>query len=139
MEKAKRITLMFLDVVLLAVFIGLISKAFELKRAVFYAEFIVVLFLIAVAFVSLIAAFNAMRWGFILLSISFALTFLNMAVIYLFRGIDASVSVAAIASALGFLLSAISIGKREDYLTEAEEEGIEEIEVPPKKRPAKKN
>ncbi|HLC65359.1 MAG TPA: hypothetical protein VJI46_04520 [Candidatus Nanoarchaeia archaeon] len=134
MEKTKTISLIIVDVLLLFALVGLTTEVFKLKRFAFYGEFFLTLLFVALVFIGLVAAFNSMRWGSVLLSFSSILIIADLLLVYaLAKRPDIILVISLLAAALSLVLAALSIGKNEDYLTKAADGQIEEIEPVEKK------
>ncbi|MFC1768881.1 hypothetical protein ACFLZX_03895 [Nanoarchaeota archaeon] len=135
MEKTKTILLAGLDILLLISFFGLILKIFEYGGIVLYGEMLILLILLCLTFVGLYAALFYIRWGMILLSLGFLLILGDLLLLYLLnKSINPLYIFSVIITAIGFILSIANIGEREEYLTEVDEEGIEEIEPKEEKK-----
>lgn len=118
------ISFIVMDIILAIVFIGLILLIFELHRFFLIGEVIILAILVIISFVSLIAVFNGIKWGWAILSLSFAIILIDLLIIYFAtRTIGTTFFITMVLTAIGFILSVINIGEKK---IEELEETIEE-------------
>ncbi|MFH2028277.1 MAG: hypothetical protein ABIJ08_04025 [Nanoarchaeota archaeon] len=116
-----------LDLILLFVFIGMISIIFGLRRVAFMGELFILIILIFLAFISLIGIYNRYNWGYLLLSLVFAVILADLLFIYyLERCHNNGFIMTAVLTALGFIISIAGI-KRKKIVNDMDGEDREEI------------
>lgn len=114
------INFVLMDIILAIVFIGLILSIFELHRFFLIGEVIILAILLIISFISLVAILNGIRWGWGILSLSFAIILIDLLGIYFVtRVINTTFFITMVLSAIGFILAVISIGKKKTEEPEA--------------------
>lgn len=78
----QKIVSFFMHVALLIVLLGLIKMAFGLHRFAFMGEFLILLALLLMAVISVVGMHNSFSWSWKLLKAFFALSFLDMILVY---------------------------------------------------------
>jgi len=112
------------DIILLIVFLGLIKIIFDLNRFFFLGELALAIFLICIAFISLIGAFSNENWGWIGLSVVYAILLLNLLFIHARDHSSRLLLLTIFIAVIGFIIAVAKIKRSED-----EEEFFEEPEV----------
>ena len=104
----------FTTILLMMVFfVGLITYIFDLSGWVFYVEFILILGLIFLGFISLVLIFNRINFGYTVSAIISALALVNLVIFYFKRSFSTILFASLIASIATFVISVVSIGEKE--------------------------
>ncbi|MBS3098530.1 hypothetical protein J4209_07095 [Candidatus Woesearchaeota archaeon] len=115
------------DLILLAVFLGLILLTFDLGGVVFGLQFFLILFLLFASFISLLVVYNGVDWGWPSLSLIFAVILIDLLLVYsVNRLVNAVYFFTTIAAAVGFIIAVISVKDRRLEKLEEEMEPYEE-------------
>ena len=121
------INFLVMDIILATVFIGMLLLVFEFHRFFLAGELIILAALILIDAIALIAVFNGIRWGYAILSLSFAVLLIDLLVIYfLTRAIETTFFITMVISAIGFIVSVINIKEEKaEVMEEPMEKGKE--------------
>ena len=122
-----KLSLFVMDIILLIVFLGLITMIFNLHRTFFALELIFFLIIVFFAFISMIAAYNDARWGWIFLFYILGLIIVDMLFIYYIKGRPEFFFTVTIVALIGFLTSVMNIKKKEEFEVEAPEDVEAEV------------
>ncbi|MBW2983932.1 hypothetical protein KY361_02355 [Candidatus Woesearchaeota archaeon] len=117
--------------------LGLIKLVFRLHTFFFIGEFILLIFFMSIALLSLAAIYNGLNFGFKFLSLMFGLVLLNLLFMYSkTKPMDLAHLATIVSSSIGFVMAVVNLGeeKKEDVVEEFEEpkEVEEKIEEPEK-------
>ncbi|MBW2975373.1 hypothetical protein KY366_06660 [Candidatus Woesearchaeota archaeon] len=119
-----------IDLILLAVFLGLIKVIFRFSGLAFLLELFAVVVLLFIAFIALIPAYSGSKGGWGFLSVVFFLILLDLLVVYVRTSMmDRFYLLALLFAAFGFVISVAKIKKEDDYSYEepVQEEKQEEV------------
>src|SRR3989338_7460457 len=106
---------LFMNIVLLIVFVGFIKLIFDLHRFLFVAEFLFLGVLMLMALVSIVSIYNNIRFGWALMALMLGLILMNLLFIYLLKSPKSSILLpAAVAGLLGLVISLVKIRKPEE-------------------------
>lgn len=126
-----------LDFILLIVALGMINIVFDLHRYFFILHLLFIVGLGFLAVIGMAAAYNELRWGFIILAAVFGLVIIDLLFVYYMTVRPAYFLTILVLSAFGLLISAVKIKKEEDEFGEDFDEDIPEESVKTEFKPGK--
>ena len=101
---------LFMNIVLLIVFVGFIKLVFDLHRFLFIAEFLFLGVLMLMALVSIVSIYNNIRFGWALMALLLGLVLVNLLFIYLLKSPKSGILLPAAAVGLiGLVISLVNI------------------------------
>ena len=101
---------LFMNIVLLIVFVGFIKLIFDLHRFLFIAEFLFLGILMLMALVSIVSIYNNIRFGWALMALLLGLVLVNLLFIYLLKSPKSGILLPAAAVGLiGLVISLVNI------------------------------
>src|SRR3989338_5150321 len=101
---------LFMNIVLLIVFVGFIKLVFDLHRFLFIAEFLFLGVLMLMALVSIVSIYNNIRFGWALMALLLGLVLVNLLFIYLLKSPKSGILLPATAVGLiGLVISLVNI------------------------------
>ena len=101
---------LFMNIVLLIVFVGFIKLIFDLHRFLFIAEFLFLGVLMLMALVSIVSIYNNIRFGWALMALLLGLVLVNLLFIYLLKSPKSGILLPAAAVGLiGLVISLVNI------------------------------
>ena len=106
---------LFMNIVLLIVFVGFIKLVFDLHRFLFIAEFLFLGVLMLMALVSIVSIYNNIRFGWALMALLLGLVLVNLLFIYLLKSPKSGILLPAAAVGLiGLVISLVNIKGHEE-------------------------
>ena len=106
---------LFMNIVLLIVFVGFIKLIFDLHRFLFIAEFLFLGVLMLMALVSIVSIYNNIRFGWALMALLLGLVLVNLLFIYLLKSPKSGILLPAAAVGLiGLVISLVNIKGHEE-------------------------
>ena len=105
-----KLSFLFMNIVLLIVFVGFIKLIFDLHRFLFIAEFLFLGVLMLMALVSIVSIYNNIRFGWALMALLLGLVLVNLLFIYLLKSPKSGILLPAAAVGLiGLVISLVNI------------------------------
>lgn len=124
-----KLSFFVVDIILLIVFLGLVKTIFSLGGLAFLMELLFVSVLIIIAFIALIPSYSGSRGGWGFLSAVFLLILADLLIIYAFTQRAGTIFLGTLFfTALGFLISAMKIKRKEHHYHAEPEQKAAEVE-----------
>lgn len=94
--------------------LGLVNMVFNLNKLFLGLEFIFLLVVLSFTFISMIAVYNGVKWGWVFLSYILGFVLIDILFIYYMRGRPEFFFITTIFALIGFLISIVKAQKNEE-------------------------